>query len=405
MHHVSHHLHKIALYRRWYIPVLLSCFCLFSFAACAPTAGILSSSSWQPSGLQNHSIRTLEVDDKDPQKLYAGDAVGNIFVSTDAGDHWAQKSIEGISSPDPIHMLALSPNGKKLYAATEQGLFVSVDSTQTWSKANTPASKLPVDSYTAITFDINAPMIVYAGTAHNGVFTSADDGIHWSPVSTGLPQHTTINSLILNINQHQLWAATATGVYRADERENSWQALNTGFPAGITINMVLPAEVNGGAAGLIFAGTSNGFFRSEDAGMHWTTDSNALVGVKILQILIDFRSNNVTTLYVGTNVGAFRSDDNGLHWQGIAPGLPRGKPVYALILGASNYAQLYVASDNVYLFPGKNQGISASRILAILVVVVFFLLLYRVALRGRRKRRDILKPERIIESSTPAPKN
>jgi ligand-binding sensor domain-containing protein len=384
------------------LPAMLLLLCVLSLAACTSGSSILGGGDWQVSGLQHQPIRTLEVNPKDPQKLYAGDAEGNIFVSADAGQRWIEQN-KGISLPNAIHVLAFTIAGTKLYAATDTGLFVSTDEAQHWNAVSTLTSGLPADSYTAITFDVNTQHTVYVGTMHHGVFSSTNDGAQWSSANTGLPLHTEVYSLALDTDNHQLWAATSLGVYRSDNRNIAWQAFNNGLPATIVVNAVVPAAASGGMQGLVYAGTNHGVFRSLNDGEDWTTNSESLSGTSIHTILVDFRSSNASTVYVGTDVGVFRSEDNGQDWGGTASSLPRGKPVYALVVGANNYTQLYAAVDSVgiYLFPGTSGGIDPSRLLPFVVVVFFFFLLYRLTWRGRRRRQALLKPERITETRPP----
>src|SRR5436309_14437327 len=142
------------------LPGMLVLLLLLSLSACAPGSGILGGGDWQASGLQHGYIRTLEVNPKDPQKLYAGDTQGNIFVSADAGQHWIEQN-SGIVLPNAIHALAFNIAGTKLFAATDTGLLVSTDGAQQWKTVSTSASGLPADSYTAVTFDVNAQHTVY----------------------------------------------------------------------------------------------------------------------------------------------------------------------------------------------------------------------------------------------------
>ncbi len=384
------------------VPGMLLLLLLLSLSACASGSGILGGGDWQVSGLQHQPILTLEVNPKDPQKLYAGDAQGNIFASADAGQRWIEQN-NGISLPTAIHVLAYNIAGTKLYAATDTGLFVSTDGAQHWNAASTSKSGLPVDSYTAVVFDANAQSTVYVGTLHHGVFRSTDDGVQWSSASAGLPPQAEIHSLALDSDNHQLWTATSLGVYRSDNRSIAWQAFNNGLPATIVVNTVVPAAASGGMQGLVYAGTNHGVFRSLNDGEDWTTNNESLSGTGIHTILVDFRSSNASTVYVGTDVGVFRSEDNGQDWGGTASSLPRGKPVYALVVGANNYTQLYAAVDSagVYLFPGTSGGIDPSRLLVFLVVVLFFFLLYRLTSRGQRRQRAFLKPEQSTETAPP----
>ena len=359
---------------------------LVCLSACAPNSGIFAGGTWQSGGLQHLHIRALAVDPNNAQNIYAGDAQNGVFVSTDAGTHWSQRSA-GLPLPTAIHNLAFDDAGKKLYAATDAGVFVSADAVQHW----TAISGLPAGSYTALAFDLKKPQTIFVGTAHHGVFTSTNEGSTWSAAGGGLPAGIEINSLTFDSAQPQLWAATNMGVYRFNDAGSTWQALNNGLPAAIVVNTVLPASISGGDQGLLFAGTNHGFFRSQDAGVHWSMSQESLAGITVYAVMIDF--NKVTTVYIGSSVGVLRSDDNGQDWGGVASGLPRGQPVFALAFGASGYSQIYAAANDVYLYPGSS-GFDASRLVPLLLIAVFFYLLYRLAFRGRRQRREILNDVR-----------
>src|ERR1700730_12082461 len=86
---------------------------LLLLSACSSNAGILGSGTWQASGLQRQHIRALAVNSNDPKTLYAGDAQGNVFVSTDAAQNWKEQST-GLPLPNPIHALAFDGSSKKL---------------------------------------------------------------------------------------------------------------------------------------------------------------------------------------------------------------------------------------------------------------------------------------------------
>ncbi|HLI87653.1 MAG TPA: hypothetical protein VKV37_03115 [Ktedonobacteraceae bacterium] len=368
----------------------LPCFMLLIvlLAACAPNSGILSGGNWVSGGLAHQHIRALAVDANNPQNIYAGDEQGTVFVSADGGEHWTQYS-SGLPASDPIHALSLDIPGKKLFAATGKGLFVSTDRARHWSVV----PHLPPGSFTALAFDVEEPSLIFAGTATHGVFISNNDGASWRAVSNGLPSSAVINSLVVDPGHHQLWAATSAGVYRASDKAALWQPFNTGLPAGIVVNTVQPTAPSGGAQNLVYAGTNRGFFLSQDLGAHWSRGKENLSGTSVYCILIDFRSANATTVYIGTDVGAFRSDDSGQTWGAIATGLPKNQPVYALELGAQNYAQLFAAANDIYLYPGSGGGFDGTRILTIIIIVAFFFLLYYVTRRNQLKRAGPRRPQ------------
>lgn len=379
---------------------VLSAFALIvALAACAPNAGVFSGGNWQPGGLQGKNVRAITVDPNDPKKIYAGTAQGKVFVSLDAAQSWTEHSV-GLPLPDAILDLEFDVPGKRLYAATDKGLFVSDNTAQHWSTLNTATSGLPTAQYTTLAFDLHATTVIFAGTAAHGVFKSSDSGVSWKAINTDLPQGIAINGLVYDTDQQHLWAATSLGVYRSDDKGLSWKALSKGLPANSVVNAVEPASIVGGDQNLVYVGTNRGFFRSENAGAQWTTSREPLSGTSIRKLLIDFRgANSNTTLYVATNAGAFRSDDSGQTWGSIATGLPKGEPVYSVILGGDNYSQLLVATNDVYLFPGANGGFSVTRLVPIVLIGLLFYLLYRFS---ARRRTLAAKPDRIVEP--PAPK-
>jgi ligand-binding sensor domain-containing protein len=370
--------------------LLLCTVVMLCLSACAPNSGIFAGGDWQSSGLQHQHIRTLAVDFNNPQDIYAGGSQGKLFASTDGGQHWHERST-GLPPASSINALSFDTTGKELYAATNAGLFRSTDAALHWLAMG--EAKQPFD-YTTLAFDLKAPRTIYAGTAFHGVLMSLDGGNTWSSINTGLPPATTINALTIDIDSEQLWAATNSGVYRSDDKGKIWQAFNTGLPSSAMVNSIQSdTVVNGGTRGLIFAGTNHGFYFSQDAGVHWKTSSESLVGTSIHVIYVDF--HKPTTVFVGTDVGALRSDDSGQTWSGIGPGMPKDQPVYSLAWGTGDYSQLFAAADDVYLYPGTSGGLTLNRLIAIVIVALFFYLLYRLT----RRRRKVRNPERTLEQT------
>lgn len=373
--------------------VLFLIICLLGLSACTADAGIFAGGTWQSSGLVHQHIRALTVDMNNPQNIYAGDEQGQVFVSTDGGLHWSTSST-GLPLPNAVLALSFDATGKKLYAATNNGLFVSTNAAQQWDAVPVKGKNLPTSSFTALTFDLNAPQTIYLAAQHD-IIASTDAGTTWSSIVSGIPTDATINGLTFDTDHHQLWAATSLGVYRSDDRGATWQAFNTGLSAKLDVFTVQPASISGGASGLVFAGTSQGFLRSTDNGAHWTESLQSLAQTQVRAVMVDFRTP--TVVFVGTDVGVLRSDDSGQNWSGIASGLPRDQPVYAIELGATDYAQLFAATDDVYLFPGTSRGFGFTQLLPLLLVAALFFVLYRFTRGNRRNKSTVLKPNKMSE--------
>ncbi len=364
--------------------LLLLLLLLATLTSCAPNSGILGGGNWQQSGLSGQHIQTLAVDTNNTQNIYAGGSGGEVFVSTNGGQHWTEHD-SGLPFPDAIHQLAFDPSGKKLYAATSHGLFLSTDGAQHWQLIPGPA-ELPAlhnQNLVALAFDLNNPHTIYVATMDN-VFVSSNDGTSWMFVGGSPGAGATLNGLTYDSSDHQLWAATALGVYRYDGSGPTWLRLNNGLPANIQVFTVQPAENSGGDPNLVFAGTSQGFFRSQDDGAHWAQSQQSLQRTQVHSVFVDFQQP--TTVYAGTTaVGVLQSNDSGQTWNGLGPDFPYGQPIYAIQLGGDGYAQLFAASSAIYFYPGNSGGLSFSRLLPLIIILVLFLLLYGF-MRNRQHR-------------------
>ncbi len=372
------HCYRIALM----LPLLV-----IFLTSCSSTTGIFAGGKWQAGGLPHQHLLALAVDPDNPQLIYAGDDQEGIFASNNAGMNWNQQNA-GLALPISVFALVFDDSGKKLYAATDAGVFASAD---TATKQWIDVSGIPKDSYFSLAFDLNAPHVIYVASEHHGMYASENDGTTWTAMNNGFPQGIVIHDLAFDSVEHYLWAATNQGIYRFESGGQFWQALNTGLPANIVVNTILPAASSGGEQGLVFAGTKHGFFLTHDNGAHWSQSQVTLAGTSVNALLIDYHT--VTTVYAGIGVGVLRSDDNGQNWGGIASGLPGNLPVQALALGANGYSQLYAASQGIYLFPGNSGAFDPSQIFPVLLVLAFFFALYRFSTRGRRRSRTMHQPE------------
>lgn len=380
--------------------MLLLALLLLGLSACASNTGLLGGGSWQVGALQSEHLQVLAVDPNHLQDVYAGDARDGIFVSTDTGQTWKGGSV-GLPLPLAINTLSFDIPGKKLFAATSVGLFVSDDAARNWSRAvHTPA-----DAFTALTFDVNAPQLVYAATAHSGILKSGDDGASWTQISSGLPTGA-ITSLLYDPGLKQLWVAFADALYRSDDNGTSWHQMNNGLPANAGINVLtLGSLAASGNGGLIFAGTNHGFFRSTDAGQHWAQSQFSLANLHIRDVLIDATQPRV--VYASTPLGVLRSNDNGQTWNQLATGLPSGQAFAGLAQAGAGYAQLLVTGRGVYLYPGNGGSLNSSRVVPLILILLFFFLLYYFfSLRRRRPfRRPSVNADKRSEAGAPPPGN
>jgi photosystem II stability/assembly factor-like uncharacterized protein len=156
-----------------------------------------------------------------------------------------------------------------------------------------------------------------AGTV-SGLFRQAAGEDRWHPVTKGLPEPASIQALTPHPGRRDvIFAGTLDGVYRSDDRGASWQ--RTDFPRDLQVWSITVHPRDGR---IVYAGTSPvGVLRSEDGGQTWKRLPNAVQPERIKMAFacrvmrIAVVPGEPDELYAGLEVaGAMRSLDGGEHW-------------------------------------------------------------------------------------------
>ena len=277
--------------------------------------------SWSFAGLPDTPIFILVVDPITPSTLYAADARGSLYKSTDGGGSWGAVGM-GLP-PEGIAVIAIDPAAASTLYVVSRGfaLYKSTDGGQSWNAINRPFGPLLViDPSTS-------PSTLYS-LFGAGLSKSTDGGTSWT--ATGL------NKVVLSLavdsnNPGTLYASTSgprqTGqaIYKSADGGNTWNAVDTSIP--VTGSLVLsPANPSN-----IYAGTfSGGVFRSVDAGANWSGANSGLRVFGIQVLVAD--PVDPATIYAGGDEGLFKTIDTGGSWNrqiafqltccDLPPGLP-----------------------------------------------------------------------------------
>jgi len=297
------------------------------------------------------SISGLAADPVNWQNLYALTS-GGFFRSNDGGKSWTAAS-KGLIASSQLFDLAIHPAFPNiLFLATEDGVYRSLDYGNNWTKVGADRQRGNILSLAIST------QAVYAGFSELGFWYSEDNGDTWvqgGQELVGVP----VTALCVSVQSpSRLFAGTSVnGVYRSDNRGQSWRPANRGL-----INSTVRSLLSRGEQGLL-AATASGVQRSDDRGQTWeAADKGISTNTFIVSLTADPRRPE--RIYAGTwGAGLYRSEDGGRSWQSISTGLPREYPVTALVVSywaetgkEGNLPTLYAATEGGGIFKSTNQG-------------------------------------------------
>ena len=248
-----------------------------------------------------------------------------------------------------VGLVAGTPDGTILYAATTQGILLSGDGGNTWRQtAPLPIAGVPFQYVTvnAIALEPLDPATILVAT-NQGLFGTDSGGEFWGQRTTGLPvsasgyvsaswvSYSPSNPLIA-------FAVTSNPSYLFASRDagNTWTALNPtypGEPSPPTDPFPSMAAALSPDGSLLYAINGNGtLLRSTDGGKSWVRLAEGLYGPSSIQI----DPSNPTNLYVLTQMGLEKSADGGLTFSAVK------FPSRILRFAVDSSGALYVASFN-----------------------------------------------------------
>jgi photosystem II stability/assembly factor-like uncharacterized protein len=313
----------------------------------------LYSNDWRNTGPPGGDVRGLVVDPTNPDRFYFGTLDGQIYSSSDAGKTWQLlynfgkprlfvdhiivdprnprvlyvgahrhkepggffKSTDGgvsfRESPElkneAIHSLAQSEaNPNTLVAGTFNGIFRSDDAGDSWQTLPTQnvQNLFHVES---LAIDPRTTNIIYAGTWYLP-YKSTDGGQTWNSIKTGIIDDSDIFAIDIDPRDpNHIIASACSGIYETKTAGESWKKVQ-GIPSQSRRTRAILQHPS--LPGIVFAGTTEGFWRSDKGG---DPDSWMVTTSRQLEInSIAVHPSRPDMVYIGTNnYGVMVSNDGG----------------------------------------------------------------------------------------------
>lgn len=262
-------------------------------------------SLWQELNLNLQFPKCIFYDNVHEQ-LLAGTSIDGIFVSNDSTATWTQKS-NGMTGLSVSNMCFTRSN--VLYVFRSTNVYSSADLGNTWTKLNLPY--LVNGSYTSFTSaaeDLNGNIYILST---NGVYKSIDGGNTWNKKDSGLIQSQSF-SIIADSNNYLYVSDLGYGVYRSINGGDFWQQMCTGL-SDTSIYYLGLTRHNTLLAGSFSAIPS--FYRSIDTANNWIPSTAFADEGRSVYKLLTLKSNTIIGL-VGAHYH-YTSNDDGITWNQV----------------------------------------------------------------------------------------
>jgi len=300
-------------------------------------------------------------------RILAGDDLGRILVSTDAGAHWAITA--QLPEKVKVTVVMLDPSdesGATYYVGTQNsGLYKTSDNGTSFTSLD---SGLPAGSHIVsltLSPDFSRNHTLVATSWREAVFISKDAGDTWIKYDAGLTidkQADTSKYRSPYFRQVQfatgdnqlMFLAAFTGLYRSTDNGRSWRELET-LPVSLIKGLAVSPSDNGRHS-IAISTYGGGAYVSHDRGQSWTIGNKGLKTTRLMEIEFSPAFHDDHTLFSGSVGLLLKSTDDGASWEQIRVrhNSLRKKIIYKLIAYGlpKNTGQQYLEkADKVPVYP------------------------------------------------------
>jgi ligand-binding sensor domain-containing protein len=251
-------------------------------------------------GLSRYNISAIAVNPSIPTVIYAGTYGDSLYRSTDGGGHWmlTHLGLDDNVGTQAVNAVVPDPQvAETLYIGTNHGVYKSEDGGGSWKSAN-----MGIGNRFAIALAMSPRNrnVLVAGT-HAGIYKTINGGATWAlaPVES---KSWAVNALLFD-SQETLYAATDRGIHAMTVGSATSRLIGPDdrFVTALALTASQP----------LYAGGHDGVYRMTDSAIPLSDSPRAVTALVI-------HPHKSETLFAGTTHGLYKSDDAGLQWRPLA---------------------------------------------------------------------------------------
>jgi photosystem II stability/assembly factor-like uncharacterized protein len=318
----------------------------------AASEGVPYTTDWRITGPSGGDVRALVIDPNDPTRFYFGTLDGQIYTSSDGARTWRllvnfirpqlfvdniiidprdskvlyvathrhkepggfYKSIDGGATwkmsdelkSQAIHSLAQSRRNRDwLWAGTNTGVWKSMDAGRSWKQL--PTTGMTNINIESLAIDPRDDNVIYAGSWHLP-FKTTDGGQSWRVTNNGIIDDSDVFAIDINERDaDHIIASACSGIYETKNAGDSWKKIQ-GIPSQSRRTRAILQHPT--IPGLVFAGTTEGFWRSARGGENnsWMVTTSRQLEINSIAV----HPQTPNDVYIATNnYGVMVSRDGG----------------------------------------------------------------------------------------------
>jgi len=306
----------------------------------------------------------IEVDPRDPNKLYVGSNPGGLFCSSDGGVTFRDRNAitPSVIVDDPYHqgyytfdisesdpdVIWLGTWGKGIFKSYDGMLLDVPASGSDWSMIGRHVYQILVDPNDAETAYV---------AAEEGIFRTTDGGKTWEDLASGLGT-SQIRTIAMTANRRLLAGSLGYEIYACSASGRRWQQLGAFGNFGTfwpiwddrplyqyTSLLFHPDDRD-----TVFFGTfPAGIYKSTDGGASWRERNVGWTDDGVFCLITHLEDRDV--IYAGTYNGVNRTLDGGAHWERWDDGWPAEQWAFSIAFDPRDPDVMYACSKN-----GENEG-------------------------------------------------